>query len=388
MLSQPHSIRLTLFLMHAPQLPKPESPTPAFKIRRIRDAEGWKSLESRWDELLRNSQADAVFLCWDWLDTWLKVYGHGGEWVILVAEDDNGQFVGVAPMMLDHGNEIPGRWLRRLILIGQKADTASEYLDWVILRGREGDVGDAFARFVISDMAGEWDLLDFDAMLSTSPTIATIQKHLGRSLAVRNLTTAPFVKLATSWEDFLSRKRAKFRSRWSRFHREHRVDLRLAGRDLTVTEGMTRIQKLNEQRWGNERQSFLSENYRRFHNEVAERLHRRGHLLLIFLEVDGTVIAGRYDFAYGGKGWSFQGGWLPEWEKLSAGKLMLTEVIRWCIEHGLGEYDFLGGKASYKDDWADESRAMVTLEARNPRSFRGLLYQIAKMIKRLLPARS
>lgn len=356
----------------------------AFKIRRICDPKDWKALEARWDALLKNSVADAVFLCWDWLDTWLTVYGGGGEWVILAAEDTDGRLLGVAPMMLDRGAGIPGRWIRRLMLLGQKADTASEYLDWIIERGRESEIGDAFARFILEDMSGEWDLLWFDAMLSTSPTIARLQKHLGSKLTVKELSTAPFVRLADSWEEFLASKRAKFRSRWNKFHREHRVELRLAGRDLSVSEGMAIIRRLNEKRWGDERQSFLSDNYKRFHDQVAERLHRRGDLMLIFLEVNGVIIAGRYDFIYGGKGWSFQGGWLPEWEKLSAGKLMLTEIMRYCIEHGVREYDFLGGKASYKDDWADEARTMVTLEARNPRSLRGLIHQKARDLKRRL----
>lgn len=363
----------------------PDSP---LTIRRVRDAAGWAALGDHWDTLLKNSAADAVFLCWDWLDTWVKVYGTGGELVILVAEDSSGAPAGIAPMMLDRGKGIPGRWMRRLMLLGQKADTASEYLDWIIVRGREAEIGDAFARHIVTDMAGEWDLLWFDAMLSTSATIDTLRRHLGQGLAVTELTTAPFLRLAATWEDFLASKRAKFRSRWNKFHREHRVELRLAGRDLSVSEGMAIIRRLNEQRWGDARQSFRSENYRRFHDEVAERMHARGELMLIFLEVDGIIIAGRYDFIHGGKGWSFQGGWLPEWEKLSAGKLMLTEIMRHCIEHGVREYDFLGGKASYKDDWADEARSVVMLEARNPRSLRGLVHQTARNIKRRLAARS
>lgn len=369
-----------VFLMSQP----PASP---FTIRRVRDAAGWAALGDHWDALLKNSAADAVFLCWDWLDTWVKVYGSGGELVILVAEDSSGAPAGIAPMMLDRGKGIAGRWIRRLMLLGQKADTASEYLDWIIARGRESEIGDAFARYILGDMSGEWDLLWFDSMLATSPTIETLRRHLGGKLAVKELSTAPYVTLAATWDEFLASKRAKFRSRWNKFHREHRVVVKLAGRDLAVSEGMEIIRRLNEQRWGDERQSFRSQNYLRFHDEVAERLQRSGNLMLIFLEVDGVIIAGRYDFVYGGKGWSFQGGWLPEWEKLSAGKLMLTEIMRHCIEHGVREYDFLGGKASYKDDWSDSARTLVTLEARNPRSLRGLVHQVARTLKRRLASK-
>ncbi|MBX7207585.1 MAG: GNAT family N-acetyltransferase [Verrucomicrobiaceae bacterium] len=359
----------------------------SIKIRRVRDDADWAALGAHWDELLHDSEADAVFLCRDWIDTWLKVYGSGGERVILVAEDETGALLGIAPMMLDRGAGRLGRWVRRLLLVGQKADTASEYLDWIIRRGREQDVGDALARHVTTAMAHEWDVLCFDAMLSTSATIETLRRHFDGGLSVKPLTNAPYVTLAATWDGFLEQKRAKFRQRLNKFHREHRVRVLLGGHDIGVDEGMAVIRRLNEQRWGDARRSFLSERYRRFHDEVAARLHERGRLLLIFLEVDGTIIAGRYDFAYGGKGWSFQGGWLPEWEKLSAGKLMLAEIMRWCIEHGLREYDFLGGAAAYKTDWSNGERTLVTLDAANPRSTRGKLWRLLREAKQKLTAK-
>ncbi len=163
--------------------------------------------------------------------------------------------------------------------------------------------------------------------------------------------------------------------------------VKLAGRDMSVTEGLNLLQRLNECRWGAVRQSFVSARYRAFHEKAAQRLHEAGCLLLVFLEADGTVIAGRYDFAYAGKGWSFQGGWLPEWGSISAGKLILTAIMQWCCENGLREYDFLGGDASYKEDWSDGERNLVRMEAENPVSSRVVLHRIeakARGLKRML----
>jgi hypothetical protein len=354
------------------------------QVCRISSREEWMKLEGSWPELLQNSSADAVFLCWEWLDTWLEVYGDGGDWVILTARDPRGLLLGVAPMMLDRGSGKVGKWVRRLVLVGQKADTASEYLDWILLRHHERPVAEAFCEFIFSDLAGDWDILQFDSMREDSavlPIIAAQFEQRRSRVKVVTTTTAPFVTLPSTWEGFLDQRRAKFRQRWNKFNRDHSVIVRLAGRDMSVAEGMAKIRELNEHRWGERRQSFLSERYVRFHDRVAARLHDRGHLLLIFLEADGAIIAGRYDFVYGGKGWSFQGGWMPEWEKLSAGKMVLTQIMRSCIELGLNEYDFLGGAASYKSEWSDGERALVTLEAANPVSLRGRLYVFLKDIK-------
>lgn len=356
-----------------------------FRVSCVRDRAGWSQLAAEWQELLGNSGANGVFLSWPWLDSWLEFYGDGGQWLVLVARDTDGRLQGVAPMMLDRGTGPVGRWIRRVILLGQKADTASEYLDWILRQGHEQNAVTAFCDFLFRIAGKSWDLLCFGTMRGDSATIPLLQQEFaarGQSLHVIPTSKAPFLRLPDTWQSFLDSRRAKFRQRISKFHRDHATAIRLAGRDMSVAEGMAKIRELNEHRWGDRRRSFLSERYVQFHDRVAERLHACGHLLLIFLEVDGTIIAGRYDFVYGGKGWSFQGGWLPEWEKESAGKLMLTEIMRWCIEHGIQEYDFLGGVASYKTDWSEEERQIVDLQATNPGSWRGRLYDVIKKIAR------
>lgn len=342
----------------------------------------WRKLAEEWTELVSNSTADAIFLSWPWLDTWMSVYGDGGQWQVLVARDPaNNRLLGVAPMMLDRGTGHVGRWLRRLILVGQKADTASEYLDWILRAGHEKEVVGSFCDHLFNDRSSHWDMLCFGAMRADSLTIPLLKHEFatrGIGLDINASTTAPFLKLPATWPAFLESRRAKFRQRLNKFQRDHSVVVRLGGRDMSVAQGMAKLRELNEHRWGEKRRSFISERYMRFHDRVAERLHDLGHLLLIFLEVDGTIIAGRYDFVYAGKAWSFQGGWLPEWEKESAGKVMLTEIMRWCIEHGLGEYDFLGGEASYKNEWGNGERQIVDIQAANPRSVRGRLFEALK----------
>ena len=39
-------------------------------IERITDSETFTALGEEWDELLASSEADCVFLTWEWLHTW------------------------------------------------------------------------------------------------------------------------------------------------------------------------------------------------------------------------------------------------------------------------------------------------------------------------------
>ncbi len=365
----------------------PESPTSTLNVQLISTSAEWANLKNRWEELLQNSSSDALFLSWEWLDTWLSVYGTGGEWVILLVETESKQILGVAPMMIDQGSGIPGRWIRRLLLIGQKADTASEYLDWVLRRGYEEHVAAVICNYLMTDLAHRWDILQFQAMREDSATIPLITRAFamrGVQISTNRVTAAPYVSLPPTWEEFLSRRSSTFRTRWNKFHREHSVVIRVVGKDFSVSEGMETLRRLNALRWGDERRSFLSPSYVRFHEEVATRFHQRNQLLMLFLEVDGQVVAVRYDFDYAGKGWCFQGGWLPECEKLRPGRTMMAYQMRSCIERGLHEYDFLGGDASYKAEWSQAERWIIDLSGRNPSSVRGWLFEKAKALKALL----
>nr|WP_246430968.1 GNAT family N-acetyltransferase [Prosthecobacter dejongeii] len=224
-------------------------------------------------------------------------------------------------------------------------------------------------------------------MREDSCSVPWIQKaFVARGIQPRTqrITQAPYVSLPATWEDFLARRSSTYRQRWKKLHREHNIVIRRVGQDFTVAEGMATLRGLNSARWGDQRQSFLSPNYVRFHDEIATRFHQKDQLLLIFLEVDGQIIAGRYDFAYGGKGWCFQGGWLPEHEKLRPGRTMMAHLLHTCIQRGLCEYDFLGGEASYKGEWSNGERGIMNLYARNPASLRGNLFEKAKALKTYL----
>ena len=354
-------------------------------VRRVSSFVEWASLEHDWKDLLSKSAADCIFLSWEWMDTWVAVYGEAGSLCVLVAETSDGQVVGIAPMMLESLQKLSCIDIRHLIMLGQKADTSSEYLDWIIDDCYVERVANAFCSHLLVEMKTQWDVMSIANLRTDSRALPIIKNKFGSLFEIVRRVSSPYVILEVeSWDEYLNLRRAKFRQRWKRFHREHNVILRHVGRDISLSEGLEKLKALNAARWASDRQSFLTERYSNFHEHVARRLLARNSLLLVLMEVDGTTVAGRYDFLYGGKAWSFQGGWLPEWSNLSIGKLMIAEILRWCIENGIGEYDFLGGSSTYKDDWSSNCREMICVEVANPHSCRGRILRMFRRFVRLL----
>jgi CelD/BcsL family acetyltransferase involved in cellulose biosynthesis len=66
----------------------------------VKDEESFLCLESEWDNLLTNSQANNIFLTWEWVNTWWKVYKQDFELYLIVVRDKEANLVGIGPFKL------------------------------------------------------------------------------------------------------------------------------------------------------------------------------------------------------------------------------------------------------------------------------------------------
>ena len=367
-------------------------------IRCHRTSEALHALAPRWNALLARSASDAIFLTWEWISTWWEVFGPRFELLLLTAEDDDGELVGIAPTMVGPRRSASGLTFRALMLIGQRADTFAEYLDFIVERGRESDVTSAFCDFLQRELAAEWDFIFFERILTSSPNLPILKRRTSPlhfvALGERKLRS-PHITLDGSWSELLAGKSRNFRNQWNnswnRLRAEGEVQLLFGGSDVPLSTAFAELTRLHRERWDDESASFTSEDYLAFHERLCARLHPKGWLLLLLLSVNGRNVAVRYDYAYGGKLWCMQGGWSPEYAAKRVGTLLTGKVIEWGIEHGLREYDFLGGEADYKLRWSNGERWMTNLTACNTHTVRGRVWKwnrtledVARRVKRRL----
>ena len=412
------------------------------KIRCLRTAEELRALAPRWNALLQASGSDSIFLTWEWISIWWDVFGKNFSLRVLTAHNDAGELVGIAPLMIGRMRSPTRASFRALMLIGQQGDTMAEYLDFIIQAGREAEITAEFCAFIQTDLAAEWDFVFFERILTTSPNLPTLASrlsHAGFSAVLDGELKSPFAALGGtppperrlqaaaadqstslppeggvpilsapetgqdasggSWPDFLAAKSRNFRNQWNnswnRLQAEGDVKFLFAGRDLPLATALAEVTRLHRERWEDKSASFKTENYLKFHERLCERFHAEGWLLLLLLSVNGKNVAVRYDYVYANKLWCMQGGWSPEYAAKRVGTLLTGKVIEWGIEHGLREYDFLGGDSDYKRRWSNGERVMINLTAGNATTFRGRLWRwnrglenFARKIKGHLRAKS
>lgn len=337
-----------------------------------------------WNAFLQRTRSDSVFLTWEYLSAWWEVYGKDFELRIITARDASGALLGIAPLMVGRGHAFPRRHFRHLTMLGGLGDSLAEYQDFLILPGWEAQLIPAFLNFIEDDLADDWEVMLIRDADERSPNLAPLLGSLaarGNHAVIIGSRPAPNIQLPDTWESFLAGKsknfKKQFNNHWNRLHKSHRIQWLEAGNDLSVAAAMNIVANLNRLRWGQRGDSFRSPEFTRFHEILAERFHERGWLFLRILRVDGEDAAARYDYVYQDKLWNFQNGWRPDLEKLSLGKLLIGYSVKYCIDQGLREYDFLGGTSEYKTSWATGARNLLRFEIANPRKRSGyMLHQL------------
>src|SRR5438445_11330075 len=98
-----------------------------------------EAIAPEWNVLLQDSRADTIFLTWEYISSWLDAVAPHAEPLVLVARDESGRLVGIAPF---YRRQIRLRGFltyRCLCTLGDHSSPA-EYPDLIVRRDQEESV--------------------------------------------------------------------------------------------------------------------------------------------------------------------------------------------------------------------------------------------------------
>jgi CelD/BcsL family acetyltransferase involved in cellulose biosynthesis len=317
-----------------------------------------QQLEPEWNELLNASASRTIFMTWEWIWTWWRVYGYEGDLYVITVRDDEGRLLGIAPFKLAK-RRLAGL-IRTSVLefIGSGDDVFPAHLDLIIEKGREKEVCPAIIEKILDDTAVKG--IDLSPFSANSPNLVMLMDVLGSGsghLSASIRSVCPVATLPASWQEFLSSKSKNFRKKMGEYERRCKRDLHIEFRRSmdanNLTDDMSMMADLHHMRWDGKSMSFRSEKYLKFHTELARKLRQRDWLRLHFMEDGSKPIASLYCFKYKNKLYYYQSGRDPAYSRYRVGLVLMNEVIREAIEEGAESFDFLSGGESYKYRWAD-----------------------------------
>lgn len=328
-------------------------------VERVDHIDGFRGLRAAWDSLYRCDPEAQFFLSWTWLARVLET--HPGQWMILVARDDDGGCVGVLPLRhrtvwsRRHGRlrdelEFAGRlfWADYGgILCAPEADAAVlealafhlKQLHWshVYLKG-----------FRISDRRYELFMRALeDDRLAVEPQTALINDGQTDNLV------CPYVDLPKTFDAYLDdtlsgNTRQKVRRFLRRVESSAEYQITL-GTDETAARDLDNLERLWRAMWGTTKGSKTDRLAAIYRTIVAHGL-RDGTVHMPILWHQGVAVGILASFVDWDKSrvLFFVTGRDQACQSLPVGLVLHAWSIRWAIAHGLRTYDFLRGDEPYK----------------------------------------
>src|SRR5690348_7529075 len=126
------------------------------------DQEEFDLLQEEWNQLLGQSLSDNVFLRWEWIHTWWKVFQNTNRKLFVVTARRDGQLVGAAPFYIEERGLMRTRYLKLC-----SDELAPDYLDMIAEKGKEAEVTQALGAYLVN-RANQWDVIVLDNLRTDS----------------------------------------------------------------------------------------------------------------------------------------------------------------------------------------------------------------------------
>jgi CelD/BcsL family acetyltransferase involved in cellulose biosynthesis len=318
------------------------------------------NLYDSWNEILSQTENANVQLTHEWLSSWWEVFGDNKK-LSLITITDGGKIVGIAPLTITKVICKAGFELRKLTFMG---DGLTDYHDLLIANERREEILQILLKFIVNSR-DNWDAIHFRNVRSDSPNLPIMRDTLGNTtftFVERINIQCSYIPINCNWLNYYDtlgknirsdiRRRSNLLTKMGKveFIRLHEVEDVMDTLYVIKSIHVKCRRAKGEISWytDNKRFSFVS--------LILERFGDRKWLDLVFLKLNGRIIAYYLGFMYDNIVYFWNTGFDPEFSKVSPGKLLLHHWIKESFADGYREFDFMVGEESYKRQWTSPTR--------------------------------
>lgn len=345
-----------------------------------------KQLQPEWNDLLRSSSANTMFLTFEWLLAWTEVFLSKNRKLFILTFSEDEKLVGIAPFYID-SIKFGIFTLKEIRFIGFP-EAGSDYLDVIVEKGREQIIAASIFTHLLYESRSKWDVIRIYNIRSNSLFLLYFMNRfeaVGKFYQISMGPYCPQVLLPASESDFytgLSKGRRK------KLKRDIRVIFREDSAVHRFSDGVNTSAYLDEffdlydekTSWNGDRIKLFLENYL---NQCVGTVS----LQVDLLTVKNQNIAGLLHLRYGKSISLFLMAVDKEHNpKISIGNALVGLCIKNSINEKLRYYDFLKGDEPYKFHWASGGvRCMMfSFWNKRPSAVAINLYQYIKSILKLI----
>jgi CelD/BcsL family acetyltransferase involved in cellulose biosynthesis len=322
----------------------------------VSTGQGFEELRAEWDELYRENPDHSPFQAWGWVSAWLEHLAGPHELRIICWRNEAGKLQFVLPLI--ERKNIDQSSLRRFVLACSYGVECSDHIGCLRLTSQESHLAEITAT-ALSRFLGGGDRIELGHLSGADGYPGKVESRMkdeGRLVRLTDQATCPAVNLPSSWEEYLKKLSANFRSQVRRSYKRVGNDDNLKLQSVKVADAGTFVQeliRLNRTRIAHKGQvsSLENENFRKFLQDAIPMMAADGTAWMDVLTDEGRVVATALNFVQGRTVYYYMGGFDDSAKSLRPGTALFAMAIIRSIENGYLRYDFLRGAEQYKYRW-------------------------------------
>ncbi|WP_028862304.1 GNAT family N-acetyltransferase [Psychromonas aquimarina] len=337
--------------------------------RVISDWHGFENIRAEWNKLLKQSDADNIFLTWEWLNCWRNSQKSLIKPIIIVIEK-SGEIIGIAPFYIQQYRLAHLFTYNALRFAGDQA-IGSEYSNFIVHRDNSTAVKAGLWRQLLSpEVKVLWDFIWFTNIAAWSEGGKTLLQSLAEVKSLHcNQRTVEFsrVPLELFRSDILPKLskslRTNIRQSSRRLDKLGPWQITVSDPDSDIFQQLEKLFSLHNQHWLHagssgsfQRRPELAAFYRLFVPLALEQ----GWLRLFSLQSNNETQAMQLGYVYNNDFLALQEGYNPKFLP-GIGQVLRYSAFSYCAQEQLNCYDFLGGYSDHKRRWLAEKRLGCSL---------------------------
>lgn len=356
------------------------------KIKVITTVKELELLKNEWNVLLKNSYKDVVQLTHEWIMVWWNSFGNGNQLNVIAVYGENGQLVGIAPMMRSN-SRYRGVNITKTCLMANGQSPSSNFIV-------SKEKGTEITKAILDYLKGHSDtnIIELTKLDTNSQTYSIALDYLnmnGNRFGIKGNTEAPFITINSDWNTFFNKKAQKFRK--SLRNKLNRADksgdlsiekIQINNSNHTVIQEMFAV---SGKSWKKEIGTDLLSNprSRNFYKEICDRLGPEGIISIWLLRKGAAPIAFEFHLTYNNVVYPIRADYDESFKELSPGSVLEYNIIKTLFgESVVKEYNTCGHTYNYLMNWSEDTRKHANIEVFS-RSFKS--YGLYNLEYKIIP---
>ena len=321
-----------------------------------------EKLKPDWNVLLQQSDADNIFLTWQWLDSWKNTCKPDTQpfFIVLEQADD---IIAIAPFYIQPYRLFKYFTYHVLRFAGDQG-IGSEYSNFIVKQENSIALKELLWSTLLTQTS-HWDLIWYSNVASWSEGGKTLLSSLHNTSTLNMKSRV--VEFANTELGSLSEQvlpslskslRTNIKQTQTYLGRQGDWQVSFCDEPSLLEDELNQLFELHNLRW---KKAGLTGSFERrpemaaFYQDFAKKALQQGWLRLAKLECEGVTQAMQIGYVYQGKFLALQEGFNADFQN-GVGQVLRYHIFQQCLKEELTDYDFLGQYTNHKRRWLAQKR--------------------------------